>query len=88
MTGGKLIFNVDQSPAASGSTAYKLLQRLPGISIDQDENLLLKGSPSVNVMLDGKMTYLSARQLSSLMKSTPGRKCPAHRTHQHAFCSI
>ncbi len=52
MSGGKLVFNVDQSPAASGSTAYELLQRMPGVSIDQDENLLLKGSPSVNVMLD------------------------------------
>jgi len=70
ISGGKLIFNVDQSPATTGSTAYELLQRLPGVSIDQDENLLLKGSPSVNVILDGKMTYLSARQLSNLMKST------------------
>ncbi|RWY47462.1 outer membrane beta-barrel protein [Mucilaginibacter gilvus] len=71
MQAGKLIYNIDKSITATGSSAFELLQRTPGISTDQDENLVLKGSPNVNVMIDGKMTYLSARQLSSLLKSTP-----------------
>lgn len=68
MINGKLVYNVEQSAAAAGSSALDLLRRLPGVNVDADENLLLKGSANVNVMLDGKMTYLSAQQLSNMLK--------------------
>jgi outer membrane receptor protein involved in Fe transport len=65
---GKLIYNIEQSPAASGSSALELLQRTPGVSVDQNESILLKGSSAVNVLVDGKMNYLSAQQLSNMLK--------------------
>src|SRR5258706_11869814 len=68
---GKLVFNVEKSISASGSTAFELLKKTPGISVDQDDNLVLKGSTTVTVLLDGKMTWLSPPQLSSLLKSMP-----------------
>jgi len=68
---GKLVLNVDQSAASAGSSALELLQRTPGITVDQNDNLLLKGSASVNVMIDGKMTYLSGQQLSNTLKGMP-----------------
>jgi len=68
---GKLVFNVEQSPSAAGSSALELLQQMPGISLDQDENLLLKGAAAGNVMVDGKRMYLSAQQLSNLLKGMP-----------------
>jgi len=70
-TEGKIVYNVEKSISASGSSAFDQLTRTPGISITQDEDLLLKGSPNVNVMIDGKPTYLSAQQLSILLKSIP-----------------
>lgn len=71
MKEGKLVFNVDKSISASGANAFELLKRMPGISVDPDDNLVLKGSTSVTVMLDGKMTWLSSQQLSALLKSMP-----------------
>lgn len=68
---GKLVYNVDQKLAVSGNSAFELLQRTPSVSVNQDDNLLLKGNGNVNIMIDGKMTYLSPRQLSDLLKSTP-----------------
>eukprot|EP01133_Synstelium_polycarpum_P011087 gene11087-12918_t len=68
MKNGKLVYNVEKSAAAAGSTAFDLLRRTPGVKVDQDENLLLKGSAAANVMIDGKMNYLSAQQLASLLK--------------------
>lgn len=67
MTGDKVIVNVAQSTAASGSTALELLRRTPGVSVDQNGNLLLNGSSSVSVLLDGKLTYLSGAQVSQLL---------------------
>jgi hypothetical protein len=68
---GKLVYNIDQKVSAAGTSAYEVLQRTPGVSITQDDNIVLKGSPSVSVMLDGKLTYLSGSQLTALLKSMP-----------------
>ena len=66
---GKIIFNVQSAVATAGLTAFDLLKKLPGVTVNQDENILLKGNPNVNVMIDGKMTYLPAQQLTLLLKS-------------------
>lgn len=68
---GKLIYNIERTIAASGSTAFDLLQRTPGITVNGEDRLLLKGNVNTNVMIDGKMTYLSPAQLTNLLKSTP-----------------
>lgn len=71
LSNGKLVYHVDQSPAAAGSAALDLLQRMPGVGLGQNENITLNGSANVNVMIDGKMTYLSAQQLSNMLRSMP-----------------
>ena len=68
---GKVVYNIDQKVSAGGSSAFELLQRTPGVSVTQDDNLLLKGSPNVTVMVDGKLTYLSAQQLGTYLRGTP-----------------
>lgn len=68
MINGKLVYNIAQSAAATGASALELLQRTPGVSLDQNENVLLKGSPSVNILIDGKTAYLSSSQLSNMLK--------------------
>jgi hypothetical protein len=68
---GATILNVESSVAASGGTALDILQRAPGVQVDQDDNVLLKGKKGVTIMLDGKLTYLSGEQLANLLKSMP-----------------
>jgi hypothetical protein len=68
---GATVINVESSVAASGGTALDVLKRAPGIQIDQDDNVLIKGKQGVTVMLDGKLTYLSGEQLANLLKSMP-----------------
>lgn len=68
---GKTVMNIENSMAASGNTALDLLRRAPGVQVDNNENVTLKGQ-SVTVMIDGKLTYLSGEQLTNLLKTTPG----------------
>jgi len=68
---GKVVYNIDQKVSAGGSSAFDILQRTPGVGVTQDDNLLLKGSPNVTVMVDGKLTYLSAQQLGTYLRGTP-----------------
>ncbi|RFS26459.1 hypothetical protein DVR12_01330 [Chitinophaga silvatica] len=68
---GKTVLNIENSVTAAGNTALDLLRRAPGVQVDNNENVMLKGQ-SVTVMIDGKLTYLSGEQLSNLLKTMPG----------------
>lgn len=67
----RTIINVDASPTNAGATALDVLEKSPGITLDKDDNVSLKGKQGVTIMIDGKPTYLSASQLSSYLKSLP-----------------
>ncbi len=66
----KMTLNVENSILAEGNTALELLERAPGVKIDSDGKISLKGRTGVNVMMNGKMTYLSATELATLLKAT------------------
>lgn len=65
---GKMIFNVQNATNAAGQTALDVLSKLPGISLDQNENISLRGMQGINVMVDGRMTYLSGPSLVNFLK--------------------
>ncbi|MDD7884492.1 outer membrane beta-barrel protein [Flavivirga sp. 57AJ16] len=65
---GKLTFNLKNSVLTTGQTALDMLKKLPGVSVGQNDNILFRGASGINVMIDGKMTYLSGSQLSNLLK--------------------
>ncbi|HEX7846331.1 MAG TPA: carboxypeptidase-like regulatory domain-containing protein, partial [Chitinophagaceae bacterium] len=67
----KTIVNVDASPTSAGATALEILEKSPGISVDNDGNISLRGKAGVIVMMDGKQTYLSATDLANLLRNTP-----------------
>jgi len=67
----KTVVNVESSLVSSGSTALEVLQRTPGITVDKDDHVLMNGKSGVSLMLDGKLTYLSADQMATLLKNMP-----------------
>ncbi|SKB63699.1 TonB-dependent receptor [Daejeonella lutea] len=67
----RMVLNVEGTAMASGNSAYTVLGRAPGVFIDQQGNIQLNGRPGVTVMLDGKLTYLSAADLRNLLESMP-----------------
>jgi len=67
----KTVVNVDASPTSAGSTALDILEKSPGIMVDNDGNISLRGKQGVIVMMDGKQTYLSASDLANLLKNMP-----------------
>lgn len=67
----RTIINVDATPSNAGSTAMDVLEKAPGVTLDKDDNISLKGKQGVAVMIDGKPTYLSATQLADYLRSLP-----------------
>lgn len=64
--GSKLILNTSNM-LSSGISATELLKTMPGISIGQDDEILFRGSPGVQVMINGKMTYMTGKELAKML---------------------
>lgn len=67
----KTIVNVENSVMAAGNTTYELLERSPGIIIDKDGNISIKGRSGAKVMIDGKISYLTGAELSNFLRNLP-----------------
>ena len=65
----RMVVNVDASVTNVGSTALEVLEKSPGVAVDKDGNISLKGKSSVMVMIDGKPSYLNGAELASLLGS-------------------
>jgi iron complex outermembrane receptor protein len=64
---GKTVINLDASISTVGTTAMEALEKLPGITIDKDGNISLKGKSGVTVMIDGKPSYLGSAELATML---------------------
>lgn len=67
----KTVVNVDAAVTNVGATALEVLEKSPGVTLDKDGNISLKGKQGVTVMMDGRPTYLTADQLNNYLKSMP-----------------
>ncbi|MDB5209265.1 MAG: TonB-dependent receptor, partial [Sediminibacterium sp.] len=67
----RTVINVDATPSNTGATVMDILEKSPGISVDKDGNISLKGKQGVMIMMDGKPTYLSGQDLANMLKNLP-----------------
>ena len=65
----KTVFNVEASINAQGSNALELLQKSPGVQVDNNDNISMKGKTGVKVYIDGKMQQLDTKDLAAYLKS-------------------
>jgi hypothetical protein len=65
----KTVLNVENSINATGSNAFELLQKAPGVVTDKDDNILLKGKNGVRVYIDGRPTQMGNADLAAYLKS-------------------
>lgn len=65
----RMVVNVEASPTNAGSSAMEVLEKSPGISVDKDGNISLKGKDGVMVLIDGRPTQLGGTDLANLLRS-------------------
>lgn len=68
---GQTIVNVENSSVSAGNTVLEVLKKSPGVYVDQDGNITMNGKSGVNVMINGRPTHLSPKQLSAVLKGMP-----------------
>ena len=67
----KTVLNVQSNLVASSGTVFELLQAAPGIAITNEETINMSGKSGVNVLIDGRPTQLSSKDLANWLKSMP-----------------
>jgi outer membrane receptor protein involved in Fe transport len=65
----KTILNPEALLSNAGTTALEVLEKAPGVSVDKDGNISLKGKQGVMVMLDGKPSYMTPADLANYLRS-------------------
>lgn len=67
----RLIVNVEGSIVSTGTSILEVLERSPGVVVNQESSINLKGKQGVVVMIDGKPTPLSGADLINYLKGVP-----------------
>ena len=64
----RMVFNVESSPVAQGSSVMELLKQTPLVKVT-DSSIGIIGKNSVKVMLNGKISYLDSNDLVQYLNS-------------------
>lgn len=68
---GKMIMNVENSIASTGNSAFEVLEKAPGVSIDNNDNISLRGKGNLLIQIDGKNTPMTGSDLANYLKGMP-----------------
>lgn len=66
----KTILNVEGTVNSTGLNALELLRKAPGVVVDNNEKVNVKGKNAVKIMIDGREVPLGGKDLSALLKGT------------------
>lgn len=67
----KMVVNVDAMISATGSSALEVLEKTPGVTVDENGSINVKGKSGVTVYINNKPSYLSGPALANYLKSIP-----------------
>jgi len=65
----KTVVNVDASPTNVGLSALDVLEKSPGVTVDKDGNVSLRGKQGVVIYIDGRPTYMSGADLANYLRN-------------------
>lgn len=67
----RTVVNVDASITNAGASALEVLEKAPGVSVDKDGNVSLKGKQGVLIIIDGRPSYLRGEELANFLRNMP-----------------
>lgn len=68
---GKMILNVENSIASTGNSAFEVLQKAPGVNVDSNDNISLRGKGNLLIQIDGKNTPMTGSDLANYLRGIP-----------------
>ena len=69
--GEKTMYNVAEDPSIQTGTASDALQNAPGVEVDVEGNITLRGTSSVEVWINDKPSHMTAENLKTYIQTMP-----------------
>lgn len=64
------VINIGKDLATVGASASDIMNNIPSVSLNQDGDISLRGNENVRILVDGKPTNITARELLQQIPST------------------
>jgi hypothetical protein len=71
MDGEKLVYNVAEDPSIQTGTTEDALQNAPGVEVDVEGNITLRGVSSVEIWINDKPSKLTEENLKTYLQTLP-----------------
>ena len=71
MDGEKMIYNVSEDPSIQTGTTEDALQNTPGVEVDVEGNITLRGVSSVEIWINDKPSKLTEENLKTYLQTLP-----------------
>lgn len=71
MEGEKMIYNVSEDPSIQTGTTEDALQNAPGVEVDVEGNVTLRGVSSVEIWINDKPSKLTEENLKTYLQTLP-----------------
>lgn len=65
------VYTIDENLSQLGGSALQAIQNLPGVTIDRDGKVSLRGSDQVTILIDGKQTAITGIGSQSGLENIP-----------------
>eukprot|EP01037_Dinobryon_pediforme_P009393 gene9393-9473_t len=67
----RIVYDLKADPESKGSSLFEMMHKIPFISLDGSDNILLKGNSSYRVLINGKPATMLNGNLTAILKSMP-----------------
>lgn len=71
MDGEKLVYNVSEDPSIQTGTTEDALQNAPGVEVDVEGNITLRGVSSIEIWINDKPSKLTEENLKTYLQTLP-----------------
>ena len=65
----KTVFNVENTINATGTSAFELLRKAPGVIVDNNGGFIVEGKSGVQFFINGKLSFLQGEDLTNYLES-------------------
>ena len=65
----KTVFNVENTINATGTSAFELLRKAPGVIVDNNGGFIVEGKTGVQIFINGKLSILQGEDLINFLES-------------------
>jgi ferric enterobactin receptor len=68
---GKVIYDIQADPESKAKSLMDMLHKIPFITVDADDNVMLKGNSNFKVFINGKPSGMMENNLKAVLRTMP-----------------